>query len=111
MSAARKKPSDGRSSGQRSRRRRGRGRQQQRHAPAAFWGDPARMPDASEHVRITTDPAAVPRSLGEPPLPGHEAIADHYFAVVYERAVTTAAALAAAGGLMELDEVEEQLAD
>lgn len=52
-------------------------------------------------MRITDDPAAVARSLGAPPLPGHEKIAEHYFTVVYERAVQTAGALAAAGGLID----------
>jgi len=59
-------------------------------------------------VRITDAPAAVPRSLGLPPLPGHEAVAEHYFTVVYERAVATAGALAAAGGLIDLDAVVDE---
>lgn len=66
-----------------------------------FWGDPAQLPDAETDVRINEDPAAVPRSLGPPPLPGHEGIAEHYFAAVYDRAVATAGALAAAGGLID----------
>ena len=94
----------------RSKRRRGRGRPQRDDA-AVFWGDPGRIPDPRTDVRITREPAAVPRSLGDPPLPGHEAIADHYFAAVYERAVATAAALAAAGGLADADELEERLGD
>jgi hypothetical protein len=68
---------------------------------AGFWGDPERLPSATRDVRITDDPAAVARSLGAPPLPGHEKIAEHYFTVVYERAVQTAGALAAAGGLID----------
>jgi hypothetical protein len=66
-----------------------------------FWGDPSALPASQPDVRITDDPSAVPRSLGAPPLPGHEAIAEHYFRVVFERAVTTAGALAAAGGLID----------
>jgi hypothetical protein len=72
---------------------------------AGFWGDPELLPAMQRDVRITDAPAAVPRSLGSPPLPGHEAVAEHYFRVVYERAVGTAGALAAAGGLIDLQAV------
>lgn len=72
---------------------------------AGFWGDPELLPAMLRDVRITDAPAAVPRSLGSPPLPGHEAVAEHYFRVVYERAVGTAGALAAAGGLIDLQAV------
>jgi predicted TIM-barrel enzyme len=51
----------------------------------------------------------VPRSLGQPPLPGHQAIAEHYLEAVYDRAVTTAGALAAAGGLIDPDALAEEL--
>jgi predicted TIM-barrel enzyme len=51
----------------------------------------------------------VPRSLGPPPLPGHENAAEHYFAAVYDRAVTTAGALAAAGGLIDPDALADEL--
>jgi len=78
-----------------------------RQDPAGFWGDPEALPHIRQDVRITDDPAAVPRSLGPPPLPGHEAVAEHYFTVVYERAVATAGALAAAGGLIDLEAVVE----
>lgn len=76
-----------------------------RNDAAGFWGEPGLLPAMARDVRITDDPAAVPRSLGLPPLPGHEAVAEHYFTVVYERAVATAGALAAAGGLIDLDAV------
>ena len=76
-----------------------------RNDAAGFWGEPDLLPAMERDVRITDDPAAVPRSLGLPPLPGHEAVAEHYFTVVYERAVATAGALAAAGGLIDLDAV------
>lgn len=59
------------------------------------------LPTEHPEIRITDAPAAVPRSLGRPPLPGHETIAEHYFGAVYERAVATASALAAAGGLVD----------
>lgn len=79
-----------------------------RNDPAGFWGEPELLPTLHRDVRITDDPAAVPRSLGSPPLPGHEAVAEHYFTVVYERAVATAGALAAAGGLIDLGAVVDE---
>jgi hypothetical protein len=49
----------------------------------------------------------VVRSLGPPPLPGHETAAEHYFGAVYERAVALAGALAAAGGLLDTGEADD----
>ena len=72
--------------------------------PANFWGDPAKLPTEEGDVRITTDPAAVGRSLGRPPLSGHYNAAEHYFAAVYDRSVNLASALAAAGDLLEPDD-------
>ncbi len=80
-----------------------RGRKRRKPSPAGFWGDPAKLPTSSADIRMTDDPAAVPRSLGTPPLPGHEQIAVHYFRAVYDRSVATAGALAAAGGLIDPD--------
>lgn len=60
---------------------------------------------------MTDEPAAVPRSLGTPPLPGHEQIATHYFTAVYDRSVTMAGALAAAGGLIDPDALVEETQD
>lgn len=70
---------------------------------AAFWGDAATLPEPRHDVRMTDRAAAVPKSLGPPPLPGHEAVSEHYFGVVYDRAVMTAGALAAAGGLIDAE--------
>lgn len=92
----------GRKRRSRNRRRNDRQRKDQR---VGFWGDPKRLPEASANVEITDDASAVARSLGPPPLPGHEAVAEHYFAVVYDRAVMTAGALAAAGGLISPDQL------
>lgn len=72
---------------------------------ATFWGDASALPTEPPEVRITDDAAAVPRSLGEPPLPGHREVAEHYFAAIYDRAVATAGALAAAGGLVDPDQL------
>lgn len=103
----------------RSRRRRSRSRNSgspqraqrrtQRSDAAAFWGDPTDLPAVKNEVRITAEPDAVPRSLGQPPLPGHENVAEHYFAAVYDRAVTTAGALAAAGGMIDPDTLADEL--
>jgi hypothetical protein len=82
-------------------------REAQEEVGLEFWGDVAALPPARTDVRFNEDPAAVPRSLGTPPLPGQEAIAGHYFAAVYERAVATAGALAAAGGLVDPDELDD----
>jgi hypothetical protein len=82
-------------------------RQERPPLGAGFWGDPAKLPPVPTDVRISDDPAAVVRSLGAPPLPGHEIIAEHYFSVVYDRAVALAGALAAAGGLIEPEELLE----
>jgi hypothetical protein len=77
----------------------------------AFWGDASTLPRSEADVRITEDAGAVPRSLGTPPLPGQETIAPHYFTAVYERAVMTAGALAAAGGLIDTETLTEELGE
>jgi hypothetical protein len=69
-----------------------------------FWGDARPQPEPGTPLRITPDPTAVVRSLGIPPLPGQEHASGLYFQAVYERAVGLAAALAAAGDLIEVDE-------
>ena len=89
------------------RNRRNKQGQKQRQGGLAFWGDPAQLPAARSEVRITEDPAAVARSLGPPPLTGHEAIAEHYFTAVYDRAVTLAGAVATAGGLITFEDLPD----
>lgn len=95
--------------GQRGRRRQG--QQRNKQAGAGFWGDASKLPAARPDVRISDDAAAVTRSLGPPPLAGQEAIAEHYFSVVYDRAVMLAGAVATAAGLITLDELESAEAD
>jgi hypothetical protein len=103
----------GNRSGQQQSRRRGNQRRRNRSNrgdqldPVEFWGDVASLPETRADIRITDDASAVPRSLGAPPLPGHEKVAEHYFRVVFERAVTTAGALAAAGGLIDPGDLVE----
>lgn len=79
--------------------------------PASFWGDASALPVTGREVRITPDPAAVARSLGPPPLAGHESVSEYYFATVYDRAVALAGALAAAGGLISPEALQEERAD
>ncbi len=99
-----------RSSPQQKRRQKGRGTKPG-STGAGFWGEPSKLPVSQPDIRITEDPSAAVRSLGPPPLPGHEAIAEHYFAAVYDRAVALAGALAAAGGLISPEELPEERGD
>jgi len=96
-----------RNSRNRRRKSSNRGQTKQPSRGAGFWGDAEDLPDPSTTVRVTDDAAAVARSLGTPHLPGHEKAAEHYFAVVYERAVQIAAAVAAAGGLIAPDDLAD----
>ena len=56
--------------------------------------------DPVKPIAIATDPTAMLRSLGDPPLQGHEVVAGHYMAAVIEQAARLATALAAAAGLL-----------
>ena len=91
----------------RKRRNRKRRNRSTARASLEFWGDPAALPEPRDDIRITTDPSAVARSLGRPPLPGQEQAAEAYFTAVYGRAVGLASALAAAGELIEPEELLE----
>jgi hypothetical protein len=72
-------------------------------APAgAATGRPEPLP----RVRPTPDPGALVRSLGPPPLAVDSAVAERHLTAVYEEAVRTATALAAANGLLALDDRE-----
>ena len=67
--------------------------------------------DEEELIRPVSEPGALIRSLGSPPLPGNAAnAAEHYFAVVYERAAGLAVALAAAADMLDLETDEEDAA-
>lgn len=92
-------------------RRRNQGRrfeQRRRRAAEAFWGDASELPPEVTELTLTDDPDAVARSLGTPPLTGQEAVAQHYLAAVYGRAVRIAGALAAAGGLIDPEELADR---
>lgn len=88
-------------------RKRNRKRRNRAKATAEYWGDKDKLPDPTSDIRITTDPSAVVRSLGRPPLPGQEHASEAFFAAVYGRAVGLASALAAAGDLIEPEELIE----
>ncbi|MFN8052103.1 MAG: hypothetical protein U0Q22_11735 [Acidimicrobiales bacterium] len=69
-------------------------------APRDFWGSAESVPDTVTPVRPAKDASALVRSLGAPPLAGHEVIAEHYFRAVYDRSAGLAVALAAGNGLL-----------
>ncbi|MEW6476529.1 MAG: hypothetical protein AB1679_30075 [Actinomycetota bacterium] len=75
-----------------------------RSGGADFWGRPTEGPPSDRKVRPTIDPGAVVRSLGDPPLGPNPATAAHHLTAIYEEAVKAATALAAANGLLEMDE-------
>ncbi|MCU0310751.1 MAG: hypothetical protein MUE36_07405 [Acidimicrobiales bacterium] len=69
-----------------------------------FWGN---GPDAEPHpIRVSEDPSAMVRSLGPPPLKGHEVPAEYTFRLVYDKAVALAATLVTAAELDSHDDDE-----
>ena len=71
-----------------------------------IWHPVPQLPEP-EPIRPATDPTAVLRSLGDPPLPGQGAVAEHYLAAVVERAAVLATALAASAGLLDMTARED----
>ncbi len=86
-------------------RRRNRKRRNRTKASTEYWGEKAKLPEPTSDIRITNDPAAVVRSLGRPPLPGQDHVSEAFFTAVFGRAVGLASALAAAGDLIEPEEL------
>ena len=84
----------------------GRGRRKKAVNPRDFWGDPAAIEATDDLISPAAEPSAMVRSLGHPPLPGREAVSEHYFAAVYDRASGLATALAAAAGVLDEDSLE-----
>ena len=73
-----------------------------------FWGHTDHdAADDVDAIRPIDDPAVLVRSLGPPPLPGHETAAGHYFEAVYDKAANLAVALAAASGLLATEEPDD----
>ena len=64
-----------------------------------LWRPVPQLPDPAPIIPAS-DPTLMIRSLGDPPLPGQGAVAQHYLAAVVERAAGMATALAAAAGLL-----------
>jgi hypothetical protein len=86
--------------------RRRKGSRKKRVDPTVFWGDPDKLAEVrTDPALISANPSAVVQSLGRAPLAGQQNAADLYFAAVYDRSVNLAAALAAAGGLLEPDDL------
>ena len=67
--------------------------------PLDLWRPVKALPEP-EPIAPAHDATALLRSLGDPPLPGQGAVAEHYLAAVVEKAANLATALAAAGGLL-----------
>lgn len=75
----------------------GGGNQKPRHAE--IWQPVPALPDPTP-IEPATDPRSMLRSLGDPPLAGQGAVAEHYIGAVVDRAAALATALAAAAGLL-----------
>ena len=87
MSPAQRKPPQGR-------RRRAR-----KAKPVDLWRAVPALAEP-EPIKPSSDPAALLRSLGDVPLQGQGAAADHYLVAVVERAAGLATALAATADLL-----------
>ena len=88
-----------------AKRKRARNRKSRAKQNRAFWGDESRLPEAPTTAPVTTAPSSVIESLGRPPLAGHEQQAGHYFQAVAMRAVAIGSAIAAAGDMLDAEEL------
>jgi hypothetical protein len=91
-----------------ARKRNKRGGRARKPSTRDFWGVEPDDDDGLELIRPSEDPTAMIRSLGPPPLPSRETVAEHYFAAVYEKATALATALAAASDLLDTGDDEEE---
>jgi hypothetical protein len=87
------------SSSNQRRRQQSRRRKQQKQKPVRLWRPVPQLPDPTPVVPAA-DPTVVLRSLGDLPLQGQVAVAEHYVAAVVERAAALATALAASADLL-----------
>jgi hypothetical protein len=86
---------------QQRRRRPGQGKKKAKQpSTKEFWGSDTVEDEQLHTIRALEDPTPLVRSLGVPPLPGHEAVAVHYFSAMYDKAASLANALAATAGLL-----------
>ncbi|MFZ6005008.1 MAG: hypothetical protein ACOYXM_13865 [Actinomycetota bacterium] len=83
--------------GKNRRRKQGGGPAQPRHVD--MWQPVPALPDPTP-IEPTSDPRVLVRSLGDPPLAGQGAVAEHYMGAVLDRAAALATALVAAAGLL-----------
>ena len=90
---------DGGGSSRSAKRKQARRRRSPAARSAELWRPVAPIDDVAP-IAPTPDPAALLRSLGEPPLQGQGVIAEHYLAAAVEQAAGLATALAAASGLL-----------
>jgi len=96
MSQQRARQSSGQSSGKPGARQPAQGRPRK---PADLWRPVPQLPEPDE-IAPATDPTALLRSLGDPPLPRNSLVAGRYFTTVVERAAAMATALAASVDLL-----------
>lgn len=93
-------PRRGQGGGGRNRRRKqGGGGNAGKNRPVDLWRPVPALPDPVPIVPAT-DPRVLLRSLGDAPLAGQGAVAEHYIGAVIDRAAALATALAAAAGLL-----------
>ena len=88
---------------QRRRQQGGRRRRGRKQKSIDLWKPVPALGDA-EPITPAGDVTATLRSLGDPPLQGQGAVAEHYVAAVVERAAGLATALAASAGLLAADD-------
>ena len=74
-----------------------------KRTPPDIWREAGPLPDV-EPVAPSTDPTALLRSLGDPPLADAEAVLIQY-ATVIERSASIAAALALSAGVLASDDL------
>ncbi len=67
--------------------------------PVDIWRPVPPLADP-EPIEPASDPLALLRSLGDPPMQGSSVLAGHYVGAVVERAAALATALAASAGLL-----------
>jgi hypothetical protein len=77
----------------------GRRRRPNKPKTVDLWRPVPQLPEP-EPIVPSSDPTALLRSLGDPPLQGQGAAAGHYLAAVVERAAGLATALAATADLL-----------
>jgi hypothetical protein len=94
-------------SGTRRKQPRGRPRADNKPRPVDLWRPVPQLPPPAP-IAPATDPAALVRSLGHPPLAEQSVVAEHYLAAVVERAAGLALALAASGDLLAADERRDE---